>query len=178
MKLLSLVFLLVLPFQVSMAKKKMPLPTVKNVELERYLGKWYEVASFPQFFQRGCTATTAEYSLRDDGDIRVSNSCNLGSPAGRLKEAEGRAWITNKKTNAKLKVKFIFKRFRSNLFAGNYWILDLDKNYESVLIGDPSRKYLWILSRTPDLNEHRYNQLVRKAKSLNFNIKKLKKTIH
>jgi apolipoprotein D and lipocalin family protein len=157
---------------------KAPLPTVDNVDLERYLGTWYEISSFPQKFQKGCTATEATYSLRRDGDIKVSNSCRLITPDGKLKKSIGRAWITNKNTNAKLKVQFFLKRFRIPFFSGNYWILDLDKNYESVLIGDPTRQYLWILSRRPILNQDRYDELVERAKELNFDTSKLVKTIH
>jgi apolipoprotein D and lipocalin family protein len=154
------------------------LPTVENVDLHRYLGTWYEISSFPQKFQRGCTATSAEYTLRRDGDIKVLNSCRLNNPDGKLKQAIGRAWVTNKTTNAKLKVQFFLRRFKLPFFSGNYWILDLDKNYESVLVGDPSRKYLWILSRRPVLNQDRYDELVEKAKALNFDTSKLVKTIH
>jgi apolipoprotein D and lipocalin family protein len=174
---LVLVLTLFLSTQFTMAKK-MPLPTVQNVELDRYLGKWYEISSFPQKFQKGCNATTAEYSLRADGDIKVLNSCRLGSVDGKLKEAVGRAWIKDKKTNAKLKVQFFLTRIKFFLFSGNYWILDLDKNYDTVLIGDKSRKYLWILSRDPSIDEERYNELVEKAESLNFDTSKLVKTLH
>jgi apolipoprotein D and lipocalin family protein len=160
------------------ASGRSPLPTLENVDLDRYLGKWYEISSFPQKFQKGCTASTAVYSMRRDGDIKVLNRCNLNSPDGKLKVAVGRAWIKNKKTNAKLKVQFFLKRFKLPFFSGNYWILDLDKNYESVLVGDPSRKYLWILSRRPMLNQDRYDELVMKAADLGFNTDKLVKTIH
>ncbi len=155
-----------------------PLETVDYVSIDKYLGTWYEIASFPQKFQKGCTATKAEYSLRHDGDLKVLNSCNLGSPEGELKQAEGRAWVKDKKTNAKLKVQFFLREFRFFLFSGNYWILDLDENYDSVLVGDKSRKYLWILSRDPKMNAERYTELVEKAKALKFDVSKLVKTIH
>lgn len=164
--------------QFSFAGSKPALETVEHVDIQRYLGTWYEIAAFPQKFQKGCTATKAEYSLRGDGDIKVFNSCRLGSPDGELKEATGRAWIKDKKTNAKLKVQFFLRNFRFFLFSGNYWILDLDENYESVLVGDKSRKYLWILSRDPKLNAQRYNELVNKAQKLKFDTSKLVKTIH
>lgn len=174
--LILIVFLCTI--QSSFAGRRAPLETVKHVDINKYLGTWYEVAAFPQKFQKGCTATKAEYSLRGDGDIKVLNSCNLGSPEGKLKVAEGRAWVKDKKTNAKLKVQFFLRNFRFFLFSGNYWILDLDENYESVLVGDKSRKYLWILSRDPKLDEERYEELVQKAKSLKFDTTKLVKTIH
>lgn len=177
MKKLTLV-VLVLSLQNAYSGARTHLPTVSNVEIQNYLGKWYEISSFPQRFQKGCTATTAEYSLRADGDIKILNSCRLGNPHGELKEAVGRAWVKDKVTNAKLKVQFFLKRFKLPLFSGKYWILDLDDNYESVLIGEPKRKYLWILGRDPFMNEERYNELVEKAKSLNFDTSKLVKTIH
>lgn len=174
----ALVMVLFLCAAQSSFAKKAPLETVKYVSVDRYLGTWYEIAAFPQKFQKGCTATKAEYSLRHDGDIKVLNTCNLGSPDGELKVAEGRAWVKDKKTNAKLKVQFFLRNFRFFLFSGNYWILDLDKNYESVLVGDKSRQYLWILSRDPKLDIERYNELVKKAQKLKFDTSKLVKTIH
>jgi apolipoprotein D and lipocalin family protein len=119
-----------------------PLPTVEAVALERYLGTWYEIASFPQSFQRGCTFTTATYTLRDDGDIDVLNFCRKGSIDGEEKSALGRARVVERKTNAKLEVSF----FRP--FWGDYWIIDLDPEYRTAIVGHPSRDYLWLLSRT------------------------------
>jgi len=173
--LLYMIFSLLLNVSYSRAAD---LPIVDYVDLDRYLGKWYEISSLPQSFQKGCTATMAEYSMRGDGDIKVLNSCRLNSPDGKLKEAEGRAWVKDKKTKAKLKVQFFLKEFKFFLFAGNYWILDIDKNYESVLVGEKSRKYLWILSRKPFLSSKRYDELVLKAESLGFDTSKLVKTIH
>lgn len=156
----------------------LPLDTVEFVELNRYLGKWYEISRFEQKFQKGCTATEANYSLRPDGDIKVINRCNLNSPDGKLKESEGRAWIVDENSNAKLKVQFFALGRRLPLFAGNYWILDLDENYNHVIVGDKSRKYLWILSRNKVMDDKTYNNLVNKAKSLKFDVSKLVKTIH
>jgi apolipoprotein D and lipocalin family protein len=154
------------------------LNTVDYVELDRYLGKWYEIARFEQKFQKGCTAVTAEYSMRKDGDIKVLNSCRLSSPDGKLKKSVGRAWVTNKKTNAKLKVQFFLSRFRIPFLSGNYWILDLDDDYQYAIVGDKSRKYLWILSRTKDMDVGLYTDLVNKAKDMHFNTDKLIKTAH
>jgi apolipoprotein D and lipocalin family protein len=154
------------------------LNTVDYVELDRYLGKWYEIARFDQEFQKGCTAVTAEYSMRKDGDIRVLNSCRLGSPDGKHKKSVGRAWVTNKKTNAKLKVQFFLSRFKIPFFSGNYWILDLDDDYQHVIVGDKSRKYLWILSRTQKMDDGLYTDLVNKAKDMHFNTENLIKTLH
>ena len=155
-----------------------PLPTVSYVELDKYLGKWYEIARFDQSFQKGCTATEANYSLRPDGDIKVINKCRLGSPQGKLKVAEGRAWIVDLTTNAKLKVQFFLSRFRIPFFAGNYWILDLDSDYQYVLVGDKSRNYLWILSRSKQLDSKIFEDLKARAEELGFDTSKLLITEH
>lgn len=155
-----------------------PLETVHYVELEKYLGTWYEIARFDQTFQKGCTAVEANYSIRKDGDIKVVNKCRIGTPSGELKVAEGRAWIKDKDTNAKLKVQFFLKSLKIPLFAGNYWVLDLDQDYQHVIVGDPSRKYLWILSRSSKMDEKLYEELVAKAADLNFDTSKLLKTVH
>lgn len=154
------------------------LDTVDYVDLERYLGKWYEIARFDHRFQRNCTATSAVYSMREDGDIKVLNSCRLGSPDGKLKEAEGRAWVQDNATNAKLKVQFFLRGLRLPIFAGDYWILELGENYEYALIGEKSRKYLWILSRTPKLDKEILNQLIKSAQEKGFDTSKLLYTDH
>lgn len=144
--------------------------TVPYVDLQRYLGKWYEVASFPQRFQKGCTATTAEYSLRDNGKIKVLNSCHLNTVDGPLKSATGTAHVVDHKTNAKLKVTFFWP------FYGDYWILDLGENYEYAMVGDSSRKYLWFLSRTPAVDPLVFEHLKKKAEQLGFDLSKLQIT--
>jgi len=173
-----LLFLSLMLSSVTFAANSLPLDTVEYVDLDRYLGKWYEIARFEQKFQKGCTAVTAEYSLRSDGDIKVLNSCRLGTPDGKLKTGVARAWVVDKKTNAKLKVQFFLNRFRIPFLSGNYWILDLGSDYEYALVGDSSRKYLWILSRTSKMDETLYDDLVRKAQDLHFDTTKLIKTIH
>jgi len=124
---------------------------VSDVDLERYTGKWYEIASFPQHFQRGCVASTATYTLRDDGRIDVLNECRDQSFDGELRQAEGIAWIVDpSQSRAKLKVQFFWP------FSGDYWIIDLDPDYRYAVIGHPSREYLWILSRTPTMQPDLY----------------------
>ena len=118
------------------------LRTVDHVDLARYLGTWYEIASFPQRFQRGCTATTANYSLRPDGDLDVVNRCRDGALTGPERSARGRARVVDRASNAKLEVSFV------RPFWGAYWIVDLGPEYEYAVVGHPSRDYLWILSRT------------------------------
>lgn len=125
--------------------------TVDYVDLNRYLGTWYEIASIPQSFQRQCVGnTTAEYSLTKANTIKVLNSCDTKS--GARKTAEARAKIVDKDSNAKLKVTFvkIFNWVYS--FGGSYWILDLAEDYSYAVVGDPTTEYAWILSRTPQMS--------------------------
>jgi apolipoprotein D and lipocalin family protein len=169
----KLVFAFMLSFVACASSTDAPLNTVDYVNLDRYIGTWYEIARFDQKFQKNCTASKAEYSLDKRGDIKVVNSCRLYHPDGELKEAIGRAWVKDKKTNAKLKVQFFLRRFRLPFFAGNYWILDLDKDYKHVIVGDPSRKYLWILNREKEMDEETYSSLVNKAEAMGFDTSKL-----
>lgn len=108
-----------------------PLQTVQYVDLKSYLGTWYEIAAFPQSFQRGCTHTKADYSLNDDGTIRVVNSCLKD---GKPKTAVGKATVVDKKTNAKLAVQFFWP------FKGKYWIIALAHDYSYAVVGHPNRK--------------------------------------
>jgi len=129
------------------AEAETPLNVVPEVDLDRYLGKWFEIASYPAWFAKNCTGVTAEYSRREEGGIRVVNRCRKGSLDGKLKEANGRARVVDPLTNAKLKVSFF------GPFWGDYWIVDLDSEYRWAVVGEPKRKYLWILSRTPTLEQ-------------------------
>jgi apolipoprotein D and lipocalin family protein len=148
MKLKMGVFFVAFAVSIGVATAKEPeLTVVDSVELDRYLGTWYEIASYPAWFQRNCTAVTASYSLRDDGLIKVVNSCRKGSLDGKLKQSTGRAKVVDGETNAKLKVSFF------GPFWGDYWIIDLDAEYRWAVVGEPKRKYLWILSRTRSMND-------------------------
>lgn len=147
---------------------KLPeLKTVDQVDLARYLGKWYDVASFPQWFQRGCTAITAEYALKPNGEINVVNSCRKGSLDGKLKVSNGRARVVDTKTNAKLEVSFFGN------FWGDYWIVDLGEDYEYSVVGAPSRDYLWILSRTPQMDGATYNAIIERLKGQGYEVERL-----
>lgn len=141
--------------------------TVASVDLQKYLGKWYDIASYPQWFQKGCTATTAEYSLKENGEIKVVNSCRKGTMDGKLKVSVGRAQVVDKVSNAKLRVSFF------GPFWGNYWILDLGENYEYAVVGDASRDYLWILSRTPQMNPELYRSILERLKNQGFELERL-----
>ena len=149
-----------------------PLETVENVDLERYSGRWFEIASYPAWFQRGCTATTADYSLRGDGRITVVNRCRKGSVDGKPKTARGLARVVDDRTNSKLKVSF----FRP--FWGDYWIIDLDSEYRWAVVSEPRRKYLWILSRTPEMGDALYRDIVDRLTAGGYDPSRLRRTIH
>ena len=110
-----------------------PLEVVDHVDLERYLGTWYEIATIPQRFQKGCVAVTATYSLKPDGKIQVINRCRKETLDGKVKDIEGKAWVVDKTTNAKLKVQFFWP------FSGAYWIIELDADYQWAVVGHPNR---------------------------------------
>lgn len=135
-----------------------PLQTVDKVDVERYMGTWYEIASYPQSFQKGCTGTTANYSLRDDGEVDVVNRCFLESLQGEEKVARGLARVVNEATNAELEVSF----FRP--FWGAYWVVELDEEYRYAVVGHPGRDYLWVLSRTPQMDTSTYDRIITRLK--------------
>ncbi len=145
------------------------LEVVPKVELNKYLGKWYEIAHLPAKFQEGCEQTTATYSLLDNGSIAVLNECKKD---GKYKKAKGSAKVVDKITQAKLKVTFFWP------FYGDYWIIKLGKEYEYSVVGTPNRKYLWILSRTPKMDEPLISQLLDFVKSKGFDITNLIRTNH
>ncbi len=121
-----------------------PLSVADNVDIERYLGDWYEIARFENRFQEGCVGVTARYARREDGLISVTNVCR--NAAGEVTDtAEGRARLVDRTSNARLEVSFF------GPFWGDYWILDLAEDYAWALVGEPSGRYLWILARTPSL---------------------------
>ena len=141
--------------------------TVENVDLERYLGKWYEVASIPQSFQKQCVKnTTAEYALAEKGRISVLNSCETAN--GTVSRATGRAKVVDTRTNAKLKVTFVKLFDWIFAFGGNYWILDLAPDYSYALVGDNSLKYAWILSRSPSFSQAEFVRAEEKFRSQGF----------
>jgi apolipoprotein D and lipocalin family protein len=153
------------------AADEQPLETVDSVDLERYLGRWYEIASYPMFFQKGCTATTADYSLREDGLIEVINSCRKKTLDGKLKQAKGKAKVVDPETNAKLKVSFF------GPFWGAYWIIDLDPDYQWAVVGGPKRKYLWILSRTPHMDKALYDEIIGRLPAKGYDPNRLHRTL-
>ncbi len=144
-----------------------PLTTASAVDIDRYLGRWYEIARLPNSFEKDCEGVTADYALRDDGLIRVTNSCRQGSPSGVLKVSNGRARIVDNETNAKLKVSFF------GPFWGDYWILERAEDYSLALVGEPSGRYLWILSRTPTITEETKSQALKKLTAIGYDVSAL-----
>lgn len=149
------------------------LTTVDYVDVNKYLGKWYEIEKIPNRFQRKCGATQANYSLKRNGAIRVVNKC-IKTKNGKLQVANGTATIANFNTNAVLEVSFFFLQ---RWFSGpNYYILDLADDYSYVLVGSPNRDFLWILSRTKTLDENIIENLKAKAQTLGFDTTRMEKT--
>jgi apolipoprotein D and lipocalin family protein len=146
------------------------LQTVDHVDLQKYAGKWYEIASFPQYFQKGCTCTTAEYTLSEKGYVIVENRCNKDSVHGKESYIKGKAFVEEGSMNAKLKVQFFWP------FKAKYWIIDLASDYSYAVVGHPNKKYLWILSRTSKMNDMVYQQILSRIKSKGFDLSKLQKT--
>lgn len=151
------------------------LETVSHVDLERYLGHWYEIAKYPNRFEKKCAGNvTADYSLLSDGKVRVINSC--AGHRGQVAASRGTAKIVDSATNAKLKVAFFWP------FYGDYWILDLGSSsepggpYEYSVVGEPSRRYLWILSRSPQIPESLYQEILRRIAERGYDPSKLVRT--
>ena len=145
-----------------------PLDTVDYVDLTRYQGRWFEIARLPLIWESKCTSdVTATYTSLSDGKIEVLNSCRKSD--GKITQSKGTAKIASKNdsSNSKLKVTFFWP------FSGAYWILDLDPNYRWALVGNPSRKNLWILSRTPTLDHETIDMLLAKGAYLGFNTSKI-----
>lgn len=143
-----------------------PVETVAQVNLDRYLGLWHEIARYPNVFQKGCVDSSTTYSRRPDGDIEVHNVCR-NADDGKLREVKGRAWVADPRINARLKVSFFWP------FRSDYWIIDLGKEYDYAVVGTPNRKSLWVLSRTPAMSEEVYEGIVRRLEKQGFDRAKL-----
>lgn len=154
------------------------LKVVTGVDLQRYQGKWYEIASMPSRFQpKNGKNTTATYTLRPDGSVHVLNETWLDS---KLASIEGTAWKVDPNSDeAKLKVRFWVPPFLPIIpVNGDYWIMLLDPDYRWALVGQPSRKYLWVLSRTPQLSEEVYSEILSHAEKEGYVVSQLHKTHH
>ena len=153
-----------------------PVKTIPSLDVPRYLGTWYEIAKFPNWFQKKCVSNTkAVYSLKGDGKLKVLNSCKTAS--GEVSEAEGTARQMGASDSPKLEVRFApdWLSFVP-LVWGDYWVIDLDSQYQVAAVSDPRREYLWVLSRTPQLDAAVYDALLKRLQDQQFDIRKLEPT--
>lgn len=154
-----------------------PVKTIASLDVPRYLGTWYEIAKFPNWFQKKCVGNTkAEYSLRPDGNLKVLNSCKTAN--GEVSDAEGTARQIGAKDSPRLEVRFApaWLSFLPMVW-GDYWVIDLDPQYQVAAVSDPKREYLWVLSRTPQLDSRIYDDLLLRLKQQQFDVRKLELTI-
>lgn len=149
--------------------KTVPQPA-QSVDLNKYLGRWYEYARYENRFERDCEGVTADYSLRDDGMIKVVNTCHQDSVDGKIKTAEAKAKIVTGSDNAKLKVSFF------GPFYGDYWVLDHAKDYSWSIVGEPSGRYLWLLFRNPHPSAKDLSVVESRVKQLGYDLTLLRKT--
>ena len=138
--------------------------TVESVDLKRYLGTWYEIARFPHSFEKGLVGVTANYSFRKDGKIRVLNQGYKGTLDGKFSRAEGKAKVPDPKNTSRLKVSFFL------FFYGDYYVLELDEDYQWAMIGSSSPNYFWILSRTPQMDPEVYQMLLDNAEKRGYDL--------
>jgi apolipoprotein D and lipocalin family protein len=167
---LNIHFFIIILIMITTNLSAQKLQTVPNVDINKYLGKWFEIASYPQIFQKGCHCTTAEYSLSKKGYVIVENRCNKDSILGKQSYIKGKAFVEENSGNAKLKVQFFWP------FSGKYWIIDLANDYSYAVVSHPNKKYLWILSRTSKMDDAVYQGILSRLKSKGFDLQKLQKT--
>ncbi len=164
---LSLITILILLTSCTEHGEMIDKRVVKDFSIEPYLGKWYEIARYDHSFERGLVGVTANYSLRDDGKIKVVNAGYKGTLEGERSEATGKAKIPDPRNPAKLKVSFFW------IFYGDYFVLELDEDYQWAVIGSSSDKYLWILARAPQINEDLYLELTNRLDKRGYDVNKL-----
>jgi apolipoprotein D and lipocalin family protein len=144
----------------------------KAVDLERYLGRWYEFARYENAFERGCEAVTADYAKLDDGLISIVNSCAQGSVTGPLTSKEGKAKVVANSKDAKLKVSFF-----GPFYVGDYWVLDHADDYSWSIVGEPSGRYLWILTHEARPGAEQRTALIDRARHLGYDVSTLRETL-
>jgi apolipoprotein D and lipocalin family protein len=162
MKTKLLIFLIMAAFL--SCKSTQELSIVDQVDIQKYLGTWYEIARLPNSFEKGLECVTATYTLKDNGKIEVLNKGRSIEKENVSKSAKGTAWVPDAEYPGRLKVTFFWP------FSGNYYIMALDENYQYALVGDPSRKYLWVLSRSKTLDDGIYSALMDHANKDGFAI--------
>lgn len=160
------------------ASEPPPLPTIATLDVPRYMGRWYEIAKYPNWFQKKCVSdTSAEYRLQPEGTVQVVNRCRMDG--GEWNEAVGEARQIGGADSPKLEVRFA-PAWLSFIPAvwGDYWVIDLDPDYQLVAISEPRREYLWVLSRHPQVSADAYAALLQRLRLLGFDTNKLEKTAH
>jgi len=172
MKIIYQFYSLIIMIVLTSCAGKSYLPTVKDYDIESYMGTWYEIARLPNRFEKGLECCMATYSIKENGKINVVNTGYKIDDHTRSKSVRGTAWVPDDNFPGRLKVRFFWP------FSGDYYIIYLDENYKYVLVGDPSRKYLWILSRTKTFDDELYHDLLKKAEENGFEINKVIKVNH
>lgn len=155
-----------------------PLPVVDSIDFARYAGRWYEIARLPNFFQRNCAADVfAEYSLREDGRIRVYNRCRREN--GAIDDVDGVAQpVDDRGPNSRLEVSFLPRWLRWIPFTwGDYWVIELGADYDYAVVGTPSRGYLWILARAPKLDDALIDGILQRVAKLGFDAGAVQRTV-
>lgn len=147
-----------------------PLDVIAHLDIPRYMGTWYEIAKYPNRFQRKCDGATATYTLEAGNTVRVLNRCVR--PDGTSTSISGRAWVVDPITNAKLRVRFFWP------FSGKYWVIDIGRDYEFAVVSEPRRKYLWILARTPSLDQAALNSIFQRLEANGFEPRALQWSKH
>ena len=140
--------------------------TAPHVDLTRYMGVWHEIARIDHSFQKGCIKSSATYTLLPDGEVEVINRC-VNEKDGHLRETKGHAWSVDPENNARLKVTFFWP------FRGDYWIIELGKEYEYAVVGSPNRQYLWILARQPVMDDFVYKGILERLTAQGFPVERL-----
>jgi apolipoprotein D and lipocalin family protein len=170
------ILLITIAFSTASAQAADAMQAIPKLDVSRYLGRWYEIAKFPNQFQKKCVSdTSAEYSLLANGQISVLNQCRLADSS--LQIAEGLARQIGGLHSAKLEVRFAPAWLSFLPFVwGNYWVIDLDERYELAAVSEPNREYLWILSRTPVVDEASYKALLHRLASVGLDVQKLEKS--
>lgn len=154
-----------------------PLQSVERLDVPRYMGVWYEIAKFPNRFQRKCVADThAEYSVLAPGRLRVINRCRLAD--GQMDQAVGEARQLGAETSARLQVRFAPAWLSwLPMVWGSYWVIDLEDDYQLVAVSEPGREYLWVLSRSPEVDPQRYGRLIERLQAQGLDTQRLERTV-
>jgi apolipoprotein D and lipocalin family protein len=173
-----ILLLLIIGSTVSHGQSVAPLKPIANLDVSRYLGRWYEIAKFPNWFQKKCVSdTSADYALRSDGSLNVLNQCRRAD--GEFDKALGQARQVGGADSAQLQVRFAPSWLSFLPFVwGDYWVVDLDDAYELVAVSEPKRDYLWVLSRTPQVDPTRYGALIERLNAMGLETGRLDKTRH